>query len=574
METIFSIVWRISLSAGYLILAITAARILLKKAPRTVFCLLWLLAGLRLVITVPVESTFSLAPDIEALEARIFSQDSQSPANTAKETGMNEAVPSALQDNRGDVGETAARPAADGRMLQRFLYVCSRVWVAGMLVMTGYFVWSLLTLKRKLRMAVPEDINGSRVYRCWEISSPFLLGIFHPRIYITGNIKEEEMFYILTHERMHLRRKDHLLKLGWYFILTLHWFNPLVWMAYVLMCRDIELACDEGVIRELGLMSKKAYAMALLTNSAPKRSIAACPIAFGETGVKRRIRNIHDYTKPTVWWIMAGIAVFTVIFLCFVTQRAEAPNGGAAAGTSLDAAGVGDDAFARREAFLEDWATAFCDRDGEAILSMSAPEWLEEQGLLIREGDEVSFGFSSPWPMMTGHDYQIQRVGENSAQILYYAWVSDPHITVWVQNLEFRREGGSFLVTHGELLFMDSIDTTQEYKMAYPDGITSESGMNYLRDDMGKYLNDNALANKDYVFYSMLFQPEDAARYLLNITNEPGKVETSVTYTGSAEGSKALVGITFLEDGGEVSVTMIQPYGTDGIWIPEPVGEG
>lgn len=228
---------------------------------------------------------------------------------------------------------------------------------------------------------------------------------------------------------------------------------------------------------------------------------------------------------------------------------------------------------ADRSGSIEDWARAFCRRDGETIAAMSGDkvkETMIEKDLLMGGEDGYSFGWSSPWPWDEEKDYEIIEETDNSAVILYYAWVSDPHVTVWRETLTYRKEDDKCIVEEEELEMLDHICTGEEYARAYPHGINA-SRMNYYEEEdgsIGEALNNNALREKDSGAYDMLFAPETAAAYLLNFLENPNKVSASVEDVMQEDGS-VLVSFAFAEDGSSLKVKMIQPYGKDGIWIPQ-----
>lgn len=313
MEKIFIEVFNLSISAVYLILAVILTRALLRKAPKNMICILWLLVGIRLIMPFSVESVFSLIPSSEVVDKQILYEGQYSAATGI--SAVDQPVNRYLQEHYD------AEAAMSVNQAQILLFLCSSIWITGMVLMLGYFCISYYRIAKKVRMAVPQMAEGVKIYRCGEISSPFLLGMIRPRIYIPEEIPNEELPFVIQHERAHMQRKDYLLKPAFYLILTIYWFQPLVWAAYLLFCRDIELACDERVVKKLGFAYRKEYSQALLNCSVSRRHIIACPLAFGEVGVKQRIRNILHYKKPSFWVIIAVIAAAAVISVCFMTQK-------------------------------------------------------------------------------------------------------------------------------------------------------------------------------------------------------------------------------------------------------------
>ncbi len=226
--------------------------------------------------------------------------------------------------NQDTMNKTGIRQSDSTQAITMFLpkiyRIASYFWIAGILVMFVYFVVSWRRVQSKVRTAIPMDLAGTKYYQCDNISSPFLFGIVKPRIYVPSHIAKQELSYVLRHETAHRQRRDYMVKPISYLLLMVYWINPILWAAYILLCRDIELACDEQVVKEMGTDCKKAYSQALLTYSVSRSSIAACPVAFGEIGVKQRVKNILNYKKPTFWVFLAAAAAGIVITVCFMTK--------------------------------------------------------------------------------------------------------------------------------------------------------------------------------------------------------------------------------------------------------------
>ena len=313
MESLFLSLLNRSIAAGWLILAVLLLRLVLKKAPRPVHCLLWVLVGVRLVVPQFGESPLSLLPSAETVPQAVLERDA-----FYVNSGLT-ALNSTVNEQLVDYYETTPLPAGHTKSV---LSVCAAVWIAGMVLMAVWAFVSWLRLRRRVAEAVPE---GEGVWLCDRIGSPFLLGLVRPRIYLPAGLDGESRTYVLAHERAHIRRRDHWVKLVGFLLLAAYWFNPLLWLAYVLLCRDIELACDERVIRELGSQSKKPYSQALLRCSVHRGMIAACPLAFGEVGVKERVKNVLSYKKPAFWVILVSLAVCAAAAVCFLTDPVTRP---------------------------------------------------------------------------------------------------------------------------------------------------------------------------------------------------------------------------------------------------------
>ncbi len=300
-----------SLSAGLCILAVLILRFLLKKAPKWLHCLLWAIVALRLILPALPESALSLNPRVEPVPPRTETVTVQTDTGTEH-----------IQASGEPFAANAETPPAPSEPAKRTdaLTVLGWVWLAGACLMLGYAAFSTVKLRRRVGASVRETGN---IYLCDGISSPFILGVFFPRIYLPSGIEADTRAQVLAHERAHLSRGDQLWKpLGW-LLLSVYWFHPLMWLGYVLLCRDIELACDEKVVRGMEKAEKAAYSQALLDCSLPRRMVTACPLAFGETDVKTRVKNVLNYRKPALWVILAAIALMLAAAVCFLTKPKE-----------------------------------------------------------------------------------------------------------------------------------------------------------------------------------------------------------------------------------------------------------
>lgn len=317
MEQVFISVVNRSIAASWLILAVLIARVLLRRAPKWSRCALWALVGLRLICPEFPQSGVSLIPSVQTIPQGI----EMSPA-PALETGVS-SLDGVLNPLVTEV--FAPNPAASANPLQIWFFIGAVLWIGGMAVMALYALVSYLRVRAKFRVSMPLRDN---ILLCDDIDSPFLLGLFRPRIYLPSAMEEAHIPHVLAHERSHLSRMDHWWKPIGFAILTVHWFNPLVWLSYVLLCRDIELACDERVIRTMEAGSKKAYSEALLSCSVGHRLIAACPLAFGEVSVKERVKSILHYKKPAFWLMAAALVLCVLVGVFFLTDPVELPDPG------------------------------------------------------------------------------------------------------------------------------------------------------------------------------------------------------------------------------------------------------
>ena len=310
MESLFIKLLNNSISAGWLVLAVLLARLLLKKAPKRFRCALWALVGLRLVLPVRLKSVFSLVPSAVTVSENIMLDPT--PAVTSGISALDKAV------NPVVAASFTPEPWASANPLQILIFAASVVWLAGLAALLLYSAVSWLRLRHRVAESVP--LRGN-IRLCHHVDSPFVLGIIKPRIYLPFGMDQGSMELVIAHEQAHIRRRDNLTKPLAFLLLAVYWFNPLMWISYILLCRDMELACDERVLRERSGL-RKAYASALLLCSVPHRTAAACPVAFGEVGVKQRIKSILNDKKPALWLTAVAVVLIVVLALCFLTDPA------------------------------------------------------------------------------------------------------------------------------------------------------------------------------------------------------------------------------------------------------------
>ena len=269
MNTVLQTILTTSFHGSIVILAVLLLRLVLRKAPKKFICMLWMLAGIRLLLPIPIESAYSLQPQ-----------------------GIQIAIPANLRA------------------------VLTIIWIALATAISAYSIGSYIHLRRKVFDAV--KIPGG-----WEsarIETAFVLGFIKPRIYIPTGMSPETRKQILAHEHTHLDKGDHWIKMIGFIALAVHWFNPLVWVSYILLCKDIEMACDERVVQFMELNERKAYSSALLRCSTTKAHYAACPVAFGEISVKYRIKSIRNYRKPSFWFSLLAVIAFGFVCVCLLTS--------------------------------------------------------------------------------------------------------------------------------------------------------------------------------------------------------------------------------------------------------------
>lgn len=309
MSEFFLSVVNMSISASWIVLAVLLLRILLKKAPKWITVLLWAVVAIRLICPFTIESKVSLIPSAQTVSPGIM-MDTVPQIYTG--------IPAVNNSINPIIGETFAPDLGDSaNPLQVWIPIASVVWVVGIFALTVYGTISYLRVKKKISTAV---LLRDHIYQSEAVASPFVLGMIRPRIYLPFSITGAEMLHVIAHEEAHIRRRDHWWKPLGFAILALHWFNPLMWIAYVLLCRDIELACDERVVKDLSVEERADYSQALLHCSVGRRMIASCPLAFGEVGVKDRVKSVLSYKKPAFWILVVGILASVVLAVCFLTN--------------------------------------------------------------------------------------------------------------------------------------------------------------------------------------------------------------------------------------------------------------
>ncbi len=299
--------FNMSVTASWLVLAVILFRVIFRRAPKWIYCLLWSFVGLRLIFPFSIQSSFSLVPSVNTVSIA---------GNSRPEihTGVG-AVNSVVNDFIGShYYEGVTVP--EGTTVN-IMSVLSWVWLVGMFAMAVYAAVSYMKIKLRVSASIMTDAG---VYICDDIDTPFILGVFRPRIYMPSGISDEHASHVISHERAHLARRDHLWKPLGFVLLALYWFNPVMWLAYILLCRDIESACDERVVREMEFDEKKNYSAALAFCGVQRKMISACPLAFGEVAVKDRIRSVLSYKKPAFWVIIAALVASVLIAVFLLTD--------------------------------------------------------------------------------------------------------------------------------------------------------------------------------------------------------------------------------------------------------------
>lgn len=365
MTDLFLKIINMSISAGWLTLVVLFLRLVFKKAPKWVSILLWGIVALRLICPLNFESALSLIPSVQTVSPEIMTD-----WTPEIDTGI---APLDQTVNPVITSSFAPKPWASANPLQILIPVGANLWILVAICMLLYTAVSYLLLRRKVATAVRYRDN---IYQSERVSTPFVLGIIKPGIYLPFSIAEENLSHVIAHEMAHIRRRDYIWKPVGFLILSVHWFNPLVWLSYVLLCRDIELACDEKVIKELGCEQRADYTQALVACSVNRRMIAACPLAFGEVGVKERVKSVMHYKKPAIWMILLAVIACVIVAVCFLTNPLSSVdylmftgfNNTAQQDASVYEINLGNRARSG-EIIVEQWSDGNCVRSSPVVLT-------------------------------------------------------------------------------------------------------------------------------------------------------------------------------------------------------------
>lgn len=343
----FSNILNASIAASWMVLAVIILRYLLKKAPRWTHVALWGLVAVRMLLPFSIESAFSLIPSKETIPHEILAYE----GTQLKESAFLDVVSNPVFSGSvtAELGKTVDR-------VQISLVKMNLIWIVGIAVLLLYTAASYWRLRRRVSEAT---ILRGNIYQSENIASPFVLGITKPKIYLPYGINEKDLGHVVAHEQARIRRKDHWWKPLGFFLLTIHWFNPLMWLAYVLLCRDIELACDEKVIKELGDEQRADYTQALVACSVNRRMIAACPLAFGEVGVKARVKSVMNYKKPTFWIIVLSVIACAAVSVCFLTNPVPSIDFGNIESVTVDNVRVSDEAADELTALINSYRRTY-----------------------------------------------------------------------------------------------------------------------------------------------------------------------------------------------------------------------
>lgn len=588
-----------NMTVSVVIIAVLLARFLLRKMPKKYSYILWSIVGIRMIFDLPFATNISVfnlfrgfakhTSTVETMLAGSHRTNLQGSIDLLNKT-----------DTTGAAAAHASRSTAVEAMThtlttsQTVLGILGLLWLIVVALFVAYGIYSYVKCRLLVRTAViARDItpdsrkkkNNVSVWECDRIPSPFVLGIIRSRIYIPFRMPKQEQAYILAHEECHIRRLDPLWKLIAFLLLAVYWWNPLVWIAFFYMVRDMEMSCDEAVIEQFGNEIKQGYSNSLLSFAMERHPYSFAPVAFGEGDAGRRIKNVLNFKKPHTWVAILVFVLLVVVGVSCLTNGKDKISSETVSDTensqmqqtaveTTEAPMSSDNSSTVQESLqsVDKWAQAFAARDVRTIQDMAtddAKNELKEENLL---DDNGNFGWSSPWPWFDEESgmpaYQITQSDDTSATILYYAQVSDPHVTVWKETLQYTRKDDKIEIAHEELQMLNFIASGSEFENAYPKGIQN-TPMDYQANGLGETLNEHAISangmSPDGEYN--LTDPMEAAQYLLNLLRNDGKVEITAD---KKDKTQVELKVHFTEDDITHHITMIRPWGEDGIWV---VGE-
>ena len=585
-----------NMTVSVVIIAVLLARFLLRKMPKKYSYILWSIVGIRMIFDLPFATNISVfnlfrgfakhTSTVETMLAGSHRTNLQGSTDLLNKT-----------DTTGAAAAHASRSTAVEAMThtlttsQTVLGILGLLWLIVVALFVTYGIYSYVKCRLLVRTAViARDItpdshkkkNNVSVWECDRIPSPFVLGIIRSRIYIPFRMPKQEQAYILAHEKCHIRRLDPLWKLIAFLLLAVYWWNPLVWCAFFYMVRDMEMSCDEAVIEQFGNEIKQGYSNSLLSFAMERHPYSFAPVAFGEGDAGRRIKNVLNFKKPHTWVAILVFVLLVVVGVSCLTNGKDKISSETVSDTensqmqqtaveTTEAPMSSDNSSTVQESLqsVDKWAQAFAARDVRTIQDMAtddAKNELKEENLL---DDNGNLGWSSPWPWFDEESgmpaYQITQSDDTSATILYYAQVSDPHVAVWKETLQYTRKDDKIEIAHEELQMLNFIASGSEFENAYPKGIQN-TPMDYQANGLGETLNEHAISangmSPDGEYN--LTDPMEAAQYLLNLLRNDGKVEITAD---KKDKTQVELKVHFTEDDITHHITMIRPWGEDGIWV-------
>lgn len=585
-----------NMTVSVVIIAVLLARFLLRKMPKKYSYILWSIVGIRMIFNLPFATNISVFNLFRGFAKRSSTMDTMLAGS--RKTNLQRAtdVLNTIGTSETSMAHASSNTAANAvthtlTTSQMVLGILGLLWLIVVALFVAYGIYSYVKCRMLVRTAViARDITSAThkekasasVWECDRIPSPFVLGIIRPRIYIPFRMPKQEQAYILAHEQCHIRRLDPLWKLIAFLLLAVYWWNPLVWCAFFYLVRDMEMSCDEAVIEQFGNEIKQGYSNSLLSFAMERHPYSFAPIAFGEGDAGRRIKNVLNFKKLQTWAAILVIVLLVVVGVSCLTNGKDKISSDVTsdlknsqiqqpAVETTEVLTDSDNSSTAQESLqsVDQWAQAFAARDVKTIQDMTTDDAktdLKKEKLL---DDNGNFGWSSPWPWFDEESgmpaYQITQSDNTSATILYYAQVSDPHVTVWEETLQYTRKDDKIEIAHEELQMLNFIAGGTEFENAYPKGIQN-TPMDYQANGLGETLNEHAISangmSPDGEYN--LTDPMEAAEYLLNLLRNDGKVEITAD---KKDKTQVELKVHFTEDDVTHYITMIRPWGEDGIWV-------
>lgn len=565
MERLFFIVIKMSLVSLYCIGFVLFVRLFLKKAPKIYSYLLWMIVFIRLICPVALESPVSLVPSaVTGMERTFYTEQQAGLGNREGQAafwgqGQEKEKEEHVLNGKdyAKKGSDASQNLSPGKW-EALGRIGAGIWILGMLPLIAYFGWSLIGMKRKLAgskklsEALYERRKGEcdSLYVSEQIKTAFVFGFMKPEIYLPKGMKQEEMEYVIRHEQIHVRRWDYRTRIIAFLIVCVHWFNPFVWLSYLLMGRDMEMSCDERVLKEMGAEIKKAYSNSLLSLAVCDKSLGKIPIAFGEQDIRNRILNVLSYKKAKTGITLFGMILCVAVAAGLLTNQRDNKEmvDVIAEEDKKDITEAGTEEHQQKEAAAKKWAEAFSLRNGNELYNLS---WDKEAFLQwelvesVNNGKEYSFGWSSPWPW--SEDYRIV-IKDDMADIYYYAVTSQPSVNVWKEEVELvRQEDGSYLINHQELNMYDEIKTKEEFDQAY----SVEGSYLYYGEEQQLFTEGVAYQlalGEQQEMYSPYLEPDTSAVAMLYLSG--GNVDVK-----EKKAEEALISYIF-SDGSVIEIPM------------------
>lgn len=664
-----SLLW-MEVQVGIAVVAVLLLRLCMKKLPKIYAYMLWLLVFVRLLCPVTLESRFGFLPSEEEGNAWVEQRLWGSAEGSQKDKDWTSGLPAGgasgeldMADGWGNAGQVKGSMAGQGDPLgnpgsqvdfqarkddaagqvrglpwsdgwgketgagNNLPWLLLGIWTLGFLGILGCNGVALIRVRQKLKKASHQ---GGNLYTSSQISAPFTLGLVRPRIYLPEGLGQARQAYILCHERVHIHRRDYLVKDIAFLLTAIHWFNPFVWIAFFFLGRDMEMSCDEKVIRLMGADIKRSYSQSLLDFATGKQGMALTPLTFGANGVKQRVKNVLSYHKTRRLGIGCGILVLALAGVMLFTTRVQgegkpggtdsqgqAPGGlsegdVSGAGSSqtdvgadrngTDGQGNGEDAVNQAwegqdlaqyqesgEKILDRWAQAFVDRDGETLFTLAHDKerFLDWDMVGGRKAGEITFGQSSPWPWHSGYAVYYQE-GSSSAIIRYYMDTSVPEVYIVDETVDLVQEGGLYYVEHQKLAEYYTIENKEQFETLYGQEGKYDFGWENTGYSLDFYqaLFRHLVNGTNPKAYEAYTDPVAAAVSLLHLGPGEGKVRIIPVKTegmepwmklmqqNPGEGSQAVVSYTFFQDGSTVEIPMELAEGSTGLWAIGDTGMG